>query len=68
MAGTLLCFVLQMLIMKIPNGGSIPLQFGERISVVKMPYFPEYGREVMSDVIRIAICDGQHVNTEVVFR
>ena len=34
----------------------------------KMPYFPEYGREVMSDVVRIAIYDGQHVNTEVVFR
>ena len=53
------------------QGSDVPIATmksdGESVSVVKMPYFPEYGREVMSDVVRIAIYDGQHVNTEVVF-
>ncbi|MBR5994772.1 MAG: bifunctional diguanylate cyclase/phosphodiesterase [Lachnospiraceae bacterium] len=36
MAGTLVCFVLQMLIMKTPNGGSILLQLGGKASMVNI--------------------------------
>ena len=36
MAGTLVCFVIQMLIMKIPDGGNIPVQVAGRTSVVNI--------------------------------
>ena len=40
---------------------------GRRASIGKMPYFPEYGKEVESCVVSIGITGGQKVKMEIVF-